>query len=160
VLGTPHQRAGLRHGLDEVLTIARFRHGDAKVTFGQGDDVTVILSLSHGQHSERRCNGSWSKKRVDIGSITIVDPQEEPTFSIKGKADVLQLFLRREIILEATGMDRVPPIRSCFHEHDPGIERCIFQTLVAIRNGEAHDLLLTDIAHRLAIRVAERWLSH
>ncbi len=150
-LGEPVTVAG---GDDDVLTVARWRHGDAEpVIEREADAVTVIVNLSNSQRVERRVDGRWQTTRsFPIGSFAVVDPDVGAAFKVKGDADVLQLLLPLSALDHAAHVGSVP---SRFQATDAAVERCALQALVALDRDAGRDrLFLSQIAHRLALAVA------
>ena len=160
-LGPPSLIRQVPLGAGDTMTVGRWQHGDARATTQAGDgQVTVVFNLSNSQRVERLQRGAWSAKSFDIGSVTVVGPEDETIFSVQGHADILQLFLPVRSICRALGSDKQPAIASRFQEHDPEIERCALQALIAARKCETQDdLRLAEIASRLAARLADQALT-
>ena len=156
-LGPPASVRVETRGPVDGLVIGRWRHGDAEIESGGGGAVVIVMDLSDTQRVERRRAGRWSGRPCGVGLVTIADPEEVTGFRIMGRADVLQLFLPLAFLAEVGGNVTARPVRAHFHEALPGIERCGWRALVALRDGEAGDaLLLSAIACRLAEQLAER----
>lgn len=146
-----------REAADETLTVGRWRHGDAEVSV-QGESVPIIANLSNSQKVEWFYKGRWSTKRsYAIGSFAVVDPEAGCRFAIRGRADVLQLFLPLKVVREALGIESTPSIPTRFQSEEPSIERCAMRALVAVHTREIdHSLLLSDLAHSLATSITSR----
>lgn len=154
-LGQPDSATAASCGACTVLAIGRWRHGNAEVEAGGGDAVGIVVDLSEGQRVERRLAGRWGCTPCGIGLVTIVDPEEATAFRIMGRADVLQLFLPLALVAEAAGTVQPRSVRSQFHKAMPGIERCAWRALAALRDGEAGNaLLLAVIACQVAGQLA------
>ncbi len=152
-LGQPDLAATATRGACTMLAIGRWRHGSAEVEAGD-DAVGIVVALSEGQQVERRHAGRWGRKPCGIGLVTITNPEEATAFRITGRADVLQLFLPLALVAEAAG-GRPWSVQPRFHEALPGIERCAWRALAALRDGEAGDaLLLAAIACEAAGQLA------
>ena len=139
------------------LTIAHYQHGDSELTIGGGDSIDVVLVLSEGQVVERRHAGAWSTRPSRVGNITVVDPDEETRFVVRGRANVMKLFLPRAPMAAALGLDRPPGVAARFGQPEPAIGRCARQALVALHQGQGADtLLLSSIALRLSAHLVEQ----
>ena len=149
-LGSPVTVAG---GDEDLLTVARWQHGDAEpVIDQQADAVAVIVNLSNTQRVEQRVNGFWrAAGAFEIGSFAVVDPELGGAFKVKGTADVLQLMLPTRAIDQVASGRTVP---SRFQALDTAVERCALQALVAMHDDGGHDrLFLSQLAHRLALAI-------
>ncbi len=141
---------------EAALTLGRWRHGDAHATTEGGDElVTIIFNLSNTQHVERLSQGRRMTGPFEVGTVSVVGPDDDTSFRIEGDADILQLFLPMEAIVRAAGHDGRAPIRPLFQEHDRTIARCALQALIVAANHEPEDdLRLSEIACELASRLA------
>ena len=154
-LGPPVLFRKLQVAGDAALTVGRWRHGDAHATTKAGDDVaTIIYNLSNTQHVERLRHGTRTAGPFEVGTVSVVGPDEETSFRIQGDADVFQIFLPMELINLAGGRDEGPSVAPMFQEHDRAIERCAIRAMVAARSGgHQDDLRLSEVATELAMQL-------
>jgi AraC family transcriptional regulator len=121
-------------------TIARWRHDDAEPRISGGDGlVKLIVNLSNTQKVERLANGVWTSKPCEIGSFTLIGPDEEVCFSVMGPADVLQIFTPSDVLARELDVGTPPTIRLRFQDHDPSIERYAFKLMLAVANRRTVD---------------------
>ena len=140
-----------------ALTLGRWRHGDTDATFeADGEVVTVIYNLSNAQKVARLRQGARTGGPFEVGTVTVVPPNEETSFLVSGDADILQIFLPVELLVGADGTDAASDISPLFQEHDQEIERCAIQALVAAQcGGPRDDLRLSEIASALSMRLLD-----
>ena len=146
-------------GVDPVLplTIAHWRHGDLEVTLGGNDAAGVMLVLSKGQVVERRRNGAWSHNVSRLGNITVTDPDEATTFAMRGRINVVKLFVPMTGLAASAGHDRRANVIPRFGDSEPELARCAQRALVALHMGDGSDpLLLSSIVMRLHARLLEQ----
>ena len=137
------------------LTIAHWRHADAEFDKGGGGFLDVVLVLSECQTVERLRGGVWSHRPSRVGNITVVDPEESTRFLIRGRAEVVKLFVPLALFAEAAGFERRSAVVARFGEPAAGLERCAHRALVALHEGEGADpLLLSSIALRLLVQTS------
>ena len=114
----------------ENAIIARWKHGDAEARITSGDGlIKIIVNLSNTQKVERLRHGVWTSKPFDICSFAVIPPDEEVCFSVRGRADVLQIFLPQSVATRGVGDEGCPTIRARFQEHEPNVERYALQLL-------------------------------
>ena len=94
-------------------TIGRWRHGDAEPRLMAGDGlIKIVVNISADHRVERLRHGVWTSKPFDIFSFSIVPPDEEFRFSVKGQADILQIFLPQAALAAEPGTAAAPTIRA------------------------------------------------
>ena len=93
--------------------------------------IKIIVNLSNTQKVERLRHGVWTSRPFDICSFTIVPPDEDVCFSVRGRADVLQIFLPQNVAAREAGGVSCTTIRPRFQDHDPQIERYALQLMRA-----------------------------
>ena len=142
---------------DAALTVGRWQHGDTDAAFeAEGDVVTVIYNLSNTQKVERLRQGARTGGPFEVGTVTVVRPDEETSFLVSGDADILQIFVPVKLLVRADGNDDASPIAPLFQEHDREIERCAIQALVAARGGKPQDdLRLSEVPSARAMRLVD-----
>jgi AraC-like DNA-binding protein len=124
----------------EITTIGRWKHGDAEARMTSGDElIKIVVNLSNTQKVERLRHGVWTSKPFDICSFTLVPPDEDFCFSVKGEADVLQILLPQNVVAREVGAANCPMIRPRFQDHDPPIQRYALQILAAVQERRTID---------------------
>jgi AraC family transcriptional regulator len=136
--------------------IARWRHGGGDFDIAASDIVSVVINLQDGV-PVRHKTGDWAPRArvAAVGSVTVTPAHLRTQISVRGQADVLQLFLREsflEAALEAP-FDCLP----LFNSHDSEIQAAAIQLFVAATRGDPDDLLLLESSvRRIAARLLDR----
>jgi AraC family transcriptional regulator len=136
--------------------VARWRHSGGDFDIAASDIVSVVVNLQDGV-PVRHKTGDWAPHAhvAAVGSVTVTPAHQRTQISVRGQADVLQLFLR-ESFLEAaleTPFDCLP----LFGSHDSELQAAAIQLFVAATRGEPDDsLLLESGIHRIAARLLDR----
>ena len=135
--------------------VARWRHSGGDFDIAASDIVSVVVNLQDGV-LVRHKTGDWAPRAsvAAVGGVTVVPAHQRTQISVRGQADVLQLFLR-ESFLEAaleTPFDCLP----LFGSHDSELQAAAIQLFVAATRGEPDDsLLLESGIHRIAARLLD-----
>jgi AraC family transcriptional regulator len=136
--------------------VARWRHSGGDFDIAASDIVSVVVNLQDGVPIRHK-TGGWAPHAhvAAVGSVTVTPAHQRTQISVRGQADVLQLFLR-ESFLEAaleTPFDCLP----LFGSHDSELQAAAIQLFVAATRGEPDDsLLLESGIHRIAARLLDR----
>ena len=137
------------------LAIARWRHNGAEVVVEGGDTVCVVMSLTE-HRAERQVRGRTSVQSPRFGSVSVADPQDVTRFTIRGRTDVVQLFVPVREIAIAASPHRDPDVRGRFHEPAPQLERCTARALAALHErGLPDPMLLSSITLQLSLHLSE-----
>jgi AraC family transcriptional regulator len=134
--------------------IARWRHSGGDFDIGASDIVSVVINLQDGVPVRHRIGDSGPRAHVAaVGSVSVTPAHQRNQISVRGQADVLQLFLR-ESFLE-TALEAPFNCLPLFNSHDSELQAAAMQLFVAATRGDPDDLLLLESGVR---RVAARLL--
>jgi AraC family transcriptional regulator len=136
--------------------IARWRHKGGDFDIAASDIVSVVINLQDGVPVHHKIGGSVARAHVAaVGSVSVTPAHQRTQLSVRGQADVLQLFLREsflEAALEAP-FDCLP----LFNSHDSELQAAAIQLFVAATRGDPDDLLLLESSvRRVAARLLDR----
>jgi AraC-like DNA-binding protein len=136
--------------------IARWRHSGGDFDIGASDIVSVVVNLQDGVPVRHRIGDSAPRAHVAaVGSVSVTPAHQRTQISVRGQADVLQLFLREsflETALEAP-FDCLP----LFNSHDSELQAAAMQLFVSATRGDPDDLLLLESSvRRIAARLLDR----
>jgi AraC family transcriptional regulator len=135
--------------------IARWRHNGGDFDITTADIVSVVINLQDGVPIRHKIGEGMAGGYVAaVGSVSVTPPRQRTQVSVRGKADVLQLFLR-ESFLEAAveaPFDCLP----LFNSHDGELQAAAIQLFVAATRGDPDDLLLLESSVR---RIAARLVN-
>jgi AraC-like DNA-binding protein len=136
--------------------VARWRHSGGDFDIGASDIVSVVMNLQNGVPVRHKIGDRAPPAHVAaVGSVTVTPAHQRTQISVRGQADVLQLFLREsflETALEAP-FDCLP----LFNSHDSELQAAAMQLFVAATRGDPDDSLLLESGVR---RIAARLLNH
>jgi AraC family transcriptional regulator len=134
--------------------VARWRHNGGDFDIGASDIVSVVINLQDGVPIHHKIGGSAARAHVAaVGSVSVTPAHRRTQLSVRGKADVLQLFLR-ESFLEAA-LEVPFDCSPLFNSHDRELQAAAIQLFVAATRGDPDDSLLLESSVR---RVASRLL--
>jgi AraC-like DNA-binding protein len=134
--------------------IARWRHSGGDFDIGASDIVSVVINLQDGVPVRHRIGDSAPRAHVAaVGSVSVTPAHQRNQISVRGEADVLQLFLR-ESFLE-TALEAPFNCLPLFNSHDSELQAAAMQLFVSATRGDPDDLLLLESGVR---RVAARLL--
>jgi AraC family transcriptional regulator len=136
--------------------IARWRHNGGDFDIAASDIVSVVINLQDGVPVRHKIGDSVARVHVAaVGSVSVTPAHRRTQLSVRGQADVLQLFLREsflEAALEAP-FDCLP----LFNSHDSELQAAAIQLFVAATRGDPDDLLLLESSvRRVAARLLDR----
>ena len=151
-LGRPSAILSVPLSGSDTATIGRWKHGDAEPRVTAGDGlIKLVLNLSNTQIVEKLEHGVWTSKPFGIGCFSVVPPDEDVCFSVKGEADVLQVFVPGGVVALEDDATSSLCFRSRFQDHDPLIERQAFKVMVAaLHRDTIDDLRLVEALSGLA----------
>jgi len=135
--------------------VARWRHSGGDFDIAASDIVSVVINLQDGVPVRHKIGGWAARTHVAaVGSVSVTPAHQRTQLSVRGQADVLQLFLR-ESFLEAAlevSFDCMP----LFNSHDSELRAAAIQLFVAATRGDPDDFLLLESSVR---RIAARLLD-
>ena len=135
--------------------IARWRHNGGDFDIAASDIVSVVINLQDGVPVRHKIGGSVTRAHVAaVGSVSVTPAHRRTQLSVRGKADVLQLFLR-ESFLEAA-LEAPFECLPLFGSHDSELQAAAIQLFVAATRGDPDDsLLLESSVRRIAARLMD-----
>ena len=136
--------------------VARWRHNGGDFDIAASDIVSVTMNLQDGVPVRHKIGG-WvpSAHVAAVGSVSVTPAHQRTQLSVRGQADVLQLFLR-ESFLEAA-LEEPFDCLPLFNSHDSELQAAAIQLFVAATRGDPDDLLLLESSvRRIAARLLHR----
>lgn len=136
--------------------IARWRHNGGNFDIAASDIVSVVINLQDGVPVRHKIGDCAPRAHVAaVGSVSVTPAHRRTQLSVRGKADVLQLFLR-ESFLEAV-LEEPFECLPLFGSHDSELRAAAIQLFVAATRGDPDDLLLLESSvRRIAVRLLDR----
>jgi AraC family transcriptional regulator len=137
-----------------VAVIARWRHGDVETDISPSDTIRIVVSLQDGQHARVQTGGVACSANIYAGNVSVQPGYERIKVSLRGAADILQIFLREDV-LDAAVEGKFACL-GLFHSHDSELRAAAMQLFVAATRGDPDDSLLIDSGiHRIAARIQD-----
>jgi AraC family transcriptional regulator len=132
--------------------IARWRHDGGDFDISASDIVSVVINLQDSVPVRHKTGDSQRAHVAAVGSVTVTPAHQRTQLSVRGQADVLQLFLR-ESFLEAA-LEAPFECLPLFGSHDSELQAAAIQLFVAATRGDPDDfLLLESSVRRIAVRL-------
>jgi AraC family transcriptional regulator len=138
------------------VMVARFCHNGGDFDIAASDIVRVTINLQDGVPVRYKTgNVPPLSHTAVIGNVSVVPAHQRTQLAVRGKADVLQLYLR-ESFLDAA-VEGQFSCQALFNSHDRELRAAAMQIFVAATRGEPDDLLLLELGiRRIAARLLDR----
>ena len=136
--------------------VARFCHNGGDFDIAASDIVRVTINLQGGVPVRYKTDDVQPcSQTAAIGNVSVVPAHQRTQIAVRGRADVLQLYLRESFLDAAIeGHFSCPAL---FNSNDGELRAAAMQIFVAATRGEPDDLLLLESGiHRIAIRLLDR----
>jgi AraC family transcriptional regulator len=135
--------------------VARFCHNGGDFDISASDIVRVTINLQDGNPVRHKTGNVPSRSyTAAIGNVSVVPAHQRTQIAVRGKADVLQLYLRESFLDEV--VEGQFSCRALFNSHDSELRPAAMQIFVAATRGEPDDsLLLESGIHRIAARLLD-----
>jgi AraC family transcriptional regulator len=136
--------------------VARFCHNGGDFDIAASDIVRVTINLQGGVPVRYKTdNVPPCSHTAAIGNVSVVPARQRTQIAVRGRADVLQLYLR-ESFLDAA-IEGQFSCQALFNSNDSELRAAAMQIFVAATRGEPDDsLLLESGIHRIATHLLDR----
>jgi AraC-like DNA-binding protein len=135
--------------------VARFSHNGGDFDIAASDIVRVTINLQDGVPVRHETgNDPPGSYIAAVGGVSVTPAHQRTQIVVRGKADVLQLYLR-ESFLDAA-VEGQFFCQALFNSHDSELQAAAMQIFVAATRGEPDDsLLLESGIHRITARLLD-----
>lgn len=137
-------------------TVARFCHNGGDFDIAPSDIVRVTINLRDGVRARAETDSVPPRSYIAAaGNVSVVPAHQRTRLSVRGKADVLQLYLR-ESFLDAA-VEGQFSCQALLNSDDSELRAAAMQIFVAATRGEPDDSLMLDSGiHRIAAHLLDR----
>ena len=133
--------------------VARWRHNGGIFDIAASDVVQVTINLQDGVPVRYQTENAAPRAYVGaVGSVSVLPAHTPLRIAVQGKADILQLFLRKTFLEDSVdGQFTCSALRN---SHDSELQAAAMQLFVAATRGNPDDsLFLESVVRRLAARL-------
>lgn len=136
--------------------VARFCHNGGDFDIAPSDIVRVTINLRDGVPVRAETDSVPPRSYIaSAGNVSVVPAHQRTRISVRGKADVLQLYLRESFLNAA--VEGQFSCQALLNSNDSELRAAAMQIFVASTRGEPDDsLLLESGIHRIAARLLDR----